>query len=68
MAGWEQKTKARVEVKYQPGTENEAADQLSCWRKKGLVGYCAANECSITVGEMLEGRVLETYSAKEREG
>ena len=53
MAFWESKHDVVADVYYLPGIDNEAADQLSRWRQKGLGGFSADRELHVSVSDIL---------------
>ena len=54
MTGWEQRGGVVGKVEYLPGLQNEAADQLSRWRRKGIQGFNPGRECRISLKEVLD--------------
>lgn len=53
MSVWERHAEVAVKVHYLPGEENEAADQLSRWRKRGLVGFDLSRERMVSLRDVL---------------
>jgi hypothetical protein len=53
MAYWERKCDVKARVTYLPGDDNEAADQLSRWRQKGLGGFDPGRECPVALSDVL---------------
>ena len=40
-------------MEYLPGEDNDGADQLSRWRKRGLEGFDLKRECRVNLKEVL---------------
>ena len=55
MSSWESRHDIQVDVEYLPGDSNDAADQLSRWRKRGLSGFSENNECVLSLPMLFEG-------------
>ena len=55
MSFWESHYDVQVGVNYLPGEANDAADQLSRWRKRGLAGFSEENECVVSLHVIFDG-------------
>ena len=53
MSVWEHTSEVVADLRYLPGVDNEAADQLSRWRQKGLSGFSQQREKVVSLADVL---------------